>query len=55
MATTLLVETSNANEALCKILYPTCVSWNNKYDTAIEVFLKTYKTIFSSYSYNTHS
>lgn len=29
MATTLLVETSNATEALCKIFHPTCVSWNS--------------------------
>lgn len=28
MATTLLLATSNAIEALCKIVYPTCVTWN---------------------------
>lgn len=29
MATTLIVETCNATEALCKIFHPTCVSWNS--------------------------
>ncbi len=28
MATTLLVCTNNANESICKLFYPTCVSWN---------------------------
>ncbi len=39
MATSLLVSTSNANEALHKIFHPTCVSWNaktNKWKYSIE-------------------
>ncbi len=32
MATTLLVSTCNMNEAICKLFYPTCVSWNTQTD-----------------------
>ncbi len=53
MATTLLVSPSNADEALCKTFYPSCVSWNNKEVTmehlgTMEVFQTSHQKMFVS-------